>query len=64
MNSFSTELRTLRLIQLNWSQLRLAKAMGVSQSVISSIENGLCEPTKKFQEKLDKVKKQQKVKIS
>jgi transcriptional regulator with XRE-family HTH domain len=54
------EVKKLRVI-LGWSQLKLAKEMGISQSVISSVENGLVEPSKLFQNKLDKVKKQQRI---
>jgi transcriptional regulator with XRE-family HTH domain len=46
------EVKKLRVI-LGWSQLKLAKEMGISQSVISSVENGLVEPSKLFQNKLD-----------
>ena len=54
------ETKKLRVI-LDWSQLKLAKEMGVSQSVISSVESGLVEPSSPFQEKLNRVKKQQKI---
>ncbi len=45
---------------MNWSQLKLAKEMGVSQSVISSVENGLVQPTDKFMKKLNTVLKKNK----
>lgn len=54
------EVKKLRVI-LGWSQLKLAQEMGVSQSVISGVESGLVQPSKPFQDKLDKVKKQQKI---
>ena len=54
------EVKKLRVI-LGWSQLKLAKEMGVSQSVISSVESGLVEPSAPFQTKLDRVKQKQKI---
>ena len=55
-----TELKKIRVIDMNWSQLKLAKEMGVSQSVISSVENGLVQPTDKFMKKLNTVLKKNK----
>jgi len=55
-----TELKKIRVIDMNWSQLKLAKEMGVSQSVISSVENGLVKPTEKFMKKLNTVLKKNK----
>ncbi len=54
------DLKKLRLIDLNWSQVKFAKEMGISQSVLSSVENGLVQPTTKFMDKLKKLLKKHK----
>ena len=56
-----SDLKKLRVIDLNWSQKKFANELNVSQAIISSIENGLVKPTEKFIKKLDKLKKQQKI---
>jgi len=56
-----TEVRKIRLI-LGWSQLKLAKEIGVSQSVISCVEKGIVEPSKKFAKMLDNLKLKYKLK--
>ena len=49
------EIKEVRLA-LKWSQLRLAKALGVSQSVISYIEHGLVSISPSLQKRIDRLK--------
>jgi transcriptional regulator with XRE-family HTH domain len=51
-----SELRKIRLI-LGWSQLRLAKALGISQSIISYAESGLINVSPSLQKKINQFKK-------
>jgi len=60
----ANELKKLRIIDLNWSQVKFGKEMGISQSVVSSVENGLVAPTSKFMEKLNKLLKKHKKTIN
>lgn len=51
------EVRKIRL-QMDWSQLELARRLGVSQSLISYIEKGLVAITPELQKKIDNLKKE------
>lgn len=51
------EIKKIRL-QKNWSQLELAKRLGVSQSLISYVEKGLVTITPELQKKIDNLKKE------
>ena len=60
----ANDIKKLRIIDLNWSQVKFGNEMGISQAVVSSIENGLVTPTAKFMEKLNKLLKKHKKTIS